>query len=129
MFYCQKCATKNKWPDDFYLAQSKGACEVCGKVEVCFDVSSSHLPKPKAVKRVSVQGKAMKTVKVPSTWETDFNNSNATNFRALLFCMIRKADADNLRKLAKGFPAEVEAYKVWMNSGEFPDEVEVEDVS
>ena len=78
-------------------------------------------------KRVSAEGKPTKTVKVPSAWERDFNDSSATNFRALLFRMIQKADADNLRKLAKGFPVEVEAYKVWMNSGEFPTEVEVEE--
>jgi len=70
----------------------------------------------------------MKTIKVPPTWERDFFDSDATNFKALLFRMIQKADADNLRKLEKGFPVEVEAYKVWMNSGEFPTEVEVEEM-
>lgn len=130
MFYCQHCATKNKWPDDFYLAQSVGACEVCKKTAVCFDVPSSHLPSPKVVKRkrVSAHGKAMKTVKVPSSWERDFNDSNATNFRALLFRMIQKADAENLRRLAKGFPVEVKAYMVQMNCGRFPTEVEVEEI-
>jgi hypothetical protein len=47
MFYCDACATKNGWPDDFWRGQSRGPCEVCGKVAACYDVPSSALPNPK----------------------------------------------------------------------------------
>ena len=71
----------------------------------------------------------MKTIKVPPTWERDFFDSDATNFRAILFRLIRKADADNLRKLAKGFPSEVEVYRVWMSQREFPTEIKLEEAT
>jgi hypothetical protein len=44
MFYCQRCATRHKWPESF--SQSYGPCEMCGKVAVCNDVPSSWLPDP-----------------------------------------------------------------------------------
>lgn len=43
MFYCDACARKNKWPDEFWLPRSRGPCEVCGKVAVCNDVPSTWL--------------------------------------------------------------------------------------
>lgn len=48
MFYCEKCATKNAWPYEFYMGQSRGPCECCNKVAACVDVPSRALP---AVKR------------------------------------------------------------------------------
>jgi hypothetical protein len=48
MFYCEKCAQKNGWPDDFYLPQSFGPCEVCETPARCFDVPSHALPAPSA---------------------------------------------------------------------------------
>jgi len=47
MFYCEKCAEKNDWPQDFWTPQSRGPCEVCGKFATCFDVPSAALPEPK----------------------------------------------------------------------------------
>ena len=44
MFFCDPCATKNKWPNSFH--KSAGRCEVCGKASVCNDMPSSHLPVP-----------------------------------------------------------------------------------
>jgi len=45
MFYCNDCKIKNDWPESFN--ESYGKCEICNKMSVCNDVSSSHLPKPK----------------------------------------------------------------------------------
>ena len=47
MFYCQKCAEKNKWPD-WSLHRSHGPCEICKKTADCFDVPSKYLPIPQA---------------------------------------------------------------------------------
>lgn len=47
MFYCDDCANKNKWPSYYGMSQSRGPCEVCGKVRACYDVPSSALPPPK----------------------------------------------------------------------------------
>lgn len=44
MFYCDECASKNKWPGYYGMPQSRGPCEVCGKVRPCYDVPSSALP-------------------------------------------------------------------------------------
>ncbi len=44
-----------------------------------------------------------------------------TNFHALLYTLIQKADMDNRRRLANGFPEEVRAFLIWQNS---PDEME-----
>lgn len=49
MFYCAKCAEKNKWP--WGLSGSHGPCEVCGKVTICTDVPSHALPDPPKRKR------------------------------------------------------------------------------
>ena len=38
-------------------------------------------------------------------------------FFRLLFDTIAKADGDNLAKLEKGFPEEVDAYKTWTRVG------------
>lgn len=43
MFYCDACAHKNGWPDDFWLPRSHGPCEVCGKTASCHDVPSTRL--------------------------------------------------------------------------------------
>lgn len=42
MFYCNECRDKMKWPESF--SQSKGPCEMCGKISICNDVHHSHLP-------------------------------------------------------------------------------------
>lgn len=47
MFYCEACAKKSKWPYEFWMGQSHGPCEICGKTSVCVDVPSSALPVPK----------------------------------------------------------------------------------
>jgi hypothetical protein len=39
------------------------------------------------------------------------------SFYTALFRAIHQADEDNLRRLAQGFPEEVEAYKVWSRIG------------
>jgi len=39
------------------------------------------------------------------------------HFFTQLFDLISRADEDNLVKLAKGFPQEVEAYKTWTRKG------------
>lgn len=43
MFYCAPCQIKNDWPISFSM--SRGPCEECGKVAVCFDVHHSQIPK------------------------------------------------------------------------------------
>jgi hypothetical protein len=44
MFYCDACAQRNGWPDELWMLQSHGPCEVCGLVAACYDVRSSDLP-------------------------------------------------------------------------------------
>ena len=48
MFYCVKCAERNKWPDSMFT--SFGPCEICHKVAVCYDTPSYALPTPKRKK-------------------------------------------------------------------------------
>jgi hypothetical protein len=43
MFYCDDCATKNKWPSYYGMPQSRGECEVCGKVRACYDAPVRQL--------------------------------------------------------------------------------------
>ncbi len=40
----------------------------------------------------------------------------ATNFTAMLFDLIAKADANNKAKLSRAFPVEVATYVEWYNS-------------
>lgn len=42
MFYCEKCKEKNNWPSSLF--QSFGMCEICAKMDLCYDVHSSKLP-------------------------------------------------------------------------------------
>lgn len=42
MFYCDKCAKKNKWPEGF--SRSYGPCEVCHRSALCSDLPSHLLP-------------------------------------------------------------------------------------
>ena len=44
MFFCDKCAEQNNWPQS--VVRSRGRCEVCGEVAVCYDMPCSCLPKP-----------------------------------------------------------------------------------
>lgn len=47
MFYCEKCAKKNKWPfNSDCMFASRGPCELCKKRAICVDVPSSRLPSP-----------------------------------------------------------------------------------
>lgn len=39
---------------------------------------------------------------------------DGTNFHAMLFDLIQKADMQNLVRLQKAFPAEVQAWKMWL---------------
>lgn len=48
MFYCDKCAEKNRWPNYYGLPMSRGECEVCGKVAGCYDVPAYTLPRATA---------------------------------------------------------------------------------
>ncbi len=43
MFICSECLKD----DPFYMPQSRGPCEVCGKVKVCYDIHHSQLPESK----------------------------------------------------------------------------------
>lgn len=44
MFYCDKCAEKNEWPNEWWRPKSFGRCEMCGKTNECTDIPSSALP-------------------------------------------------------------------------------------
>jgi hypothetical protein len=44
MFFCENCKQKNKWPG--WMPSSRGKCEICSKVAVCYDVPSKYLPLP-----------------------------------------------------------------------------------
>jgi hypothetical protein len=47
MFYCENCQKQNSWPKP--SSRSKGRCEVCDAIAVCFDCPSSALtPGPQA---------------------------------------------------------------------------------
>lgn len=52
MFYCDKCATKNKWPTSFM--RSYGMCECCFKARECNDVPSAMLPMVQGVKKLAI---------------------------------------------------------------------------
>lgn len=45
MFYCEKCAKKNEWPETVF--KSYGKCECCDKVAECNDMPSRYLPNPR----------------------------------------------------------------------------------
>lgn len=40
----------------------------------------------------------------------------ATNFTAMLFLMMQRADPSNLAALARGFPHEYEVFRAWLTS-------------
>lgn len=42
MFYCNKCAIDNNYPQS--IGKSVGRCEICNKVCACNDIPSSRLP-------------------------------------------------------------------------------------
>lgn len=44
MFYCNRCAELNDWPETGF--KSRGKCEICGHVRDCNDLPSSALPMP-----------------------------------------------------------------------------------
>lgn len=48
MFFCEACRIKRDWPESLF--RSKGLCECCGHIEVCYDVPSKYLPIPKDIK-------------------------------------------------------------------------------
>jgi len=45
-------------------------------------------------------------------------SSDTTNFSSLLYRMFQKADASNLQKLRRGFPAQYMAWKLWNSFGD-----------
>lgn len=46
MFYCEKCAKKNKWPFDAdCMFASRGPCELCKQRAICVEVRSGSLPR------------------------------------------------------------------------------------
>jgi hypothetical protein len=47
MFYCEPCREKSDWPTT--IMRSKGPCECCGEMAVCYDRPSRLLPLPKGV--------------------------------------------------------------------------------
>lgn len=51
MFYCAKCAKKNKWPES--VMRSRGRCEMCGKNADCYDTPSTALPDPPKPKKAT----------------------------------------------------------------------------
>lgn len=44
MFFCEPCRVEREWPEGFI--QSRGPCELCGVVSVCYDIPSRALPPP-----------------------------------------------------------------------------------
>ena len=42
MFYCNKCAKENGYPET--ITKSIGVCELCKRVTECNDVPSTELP-------------------------------------------------------------------------------------
>lgn len=44
MYYCPECAKQKGWPES--MSRSKGPCEVCQRVAVCYDTPSRYLPLP-----------------------------------------------------------------------------------
>ena len=43
MFYCESCSNKYGYPTDWYIPQSYGPCEFCGRTKPCYDTPSIHL--------------------------------------------------------------------------------------
>lgn len=58
MFYCEDCQAKNNWPESFSM--SRGGCEMCGKMAVCYDTPSSQLPDRKPESDEVLLGKSRK---------------------------------------------------------------------
>lgn len=45
MFYCKECGERVGWPTEhIFNPGSRGSCEICGEVRLCFDVRTSNLP-------------------------------------------------------------------------------------
>lgn len=44
MFYCDRCAKRNSWPET--MARSEGPCEICGRTAMCNDRPAHMLPVP-----------------------------------------------------------------------------------
>jgi hypothetical protein len=42
-----------------------------------------------------------------------YSNEGGSNFTALVYLLFQKADASNLVKLQRGFPAEAQAFREW----------------
>lgn len=76
MFYCQKCADKNDWPETAF--QSFGKCETCGQRGLCNDRPSSSLPDPKpTLKVVQLDDPAPKALPGPDPVEEAVTISHA----------------------------------------------------
>jgi hypothetical protein len=54
-----------------------------------------------------------------------YHQYNVTNFGALLFLLIAKADAENRASLEKGFPKEVALYNLWIKHNRGLDRNEI----
>lgn len=50
-------------------------------------------------------------------------NNGGTNFHAMLYTLIQKADLENKRRLALGFPEEVEALEMWEQAGDYGNDL------
>jgi hypothetical protein len=57
-----------------------------------------------------------------------YNGDDADNFGAMLFRLIRKADADNRALLKKAFPQEVMLFEWWRTQDDAPSREEVEEM-
>ena len=44
MYYCEPCAKERDWPESG--ARSVGPCEICERMELCYDVKAHLLPIP-----------------------------------------------------------------------------------
>lgn len=65
---------------------------------------------------------------IPSNWALDMlGRDENSNFHAILYRLIWKADSINLERIRKAFPLEVAAYEAWKASPEqkFPEFVEI----
>jgi hypothetical protein len=66
-------------------------------------------------------------IQIPTDWQIDLQHcADNTNFRAMLFRLIMKADFENLELLREAFPVEVAYYEAWMKSDppSFPSSIE-----
>lgn len=54
MFYCEPCGHHQGWPTDIFVPRSRGKCEMCDALAVCFDVPSSRLGAPEPDPRAEV---------------------------------------------------------------------------